>query len=510
MIVLSSIIDYVKQSNPELTFLESEEKKILSLLESKESKDSKESLTFEDSNDVNDANDTLSKIYERMEELKSSESKIYSILTGLSFTSEQMKLNVKDLSGGWQKRLSLACALYIDPDVLLLDEPTNHLDFEACGWLKSYLLNLHNSKKITVIVCHDQNFLNEVVTDVLDITTPMSTSTDIDNSSKSSSTLTIKNYRGNLTKYKSGKTMLKSQEKNKFDVEMKKIKKLRRSIQRFKVEGDAVKNKTKILKKLESKTENFLFEKKFKFNFLQPEIIENDSYLVMLNHVYFSYNSSDSNDSDNSDSDNNHYLLKNVTVRIDFRSRISIIAPNGAGKSTILKLINKTIEPVKGKVDVNPYAKISIFNQHHAEQLDLECTAFDFFKSKFPTEPEQTISNQLGAFQISTAKAKQKIKLFSGGQKTRLCLSILAFEKPHLLILDEPTNHLDLESVDALIGALKNFKGAVCCISHDEYFISSIPKEFWAIRSDSANGSNGKNGQVKVFHDLESAKKFAY
>ena len=162
-------------------------------------------------------------------------------------------------------------------------------------------------------------------------------------------------------------------------------------------------------------------------------------------------------------------------------SRIGLVAKNGKGKTSLLKLIQGDLQPTSGKIEVNEHAIVSGFSQHHVDQLDMDKRPLAFVKSNFPHMKDQDVFNQLGAFRLPKALALQKISTLSGGQKSRLAFAIIVARRPHILILDEPTNHLDTETVDALIEALKEYKGCVFCVSHDQYFLSKVVNEFWAI-----------------------------
>lgn len=174
---------------------------------------------------------------------------------------------------------------------------------------------------------------------------------------------------------------------------------------------------------------------------------------------------------------------------------------NGVGKSTLIKLVLGELKTEDGKIELNNGARIAFFAQHHVEGLDLEMTPLTYFQKVYPGVKDQDVRNHLGGLGCKGDLALQKIGTLSGGQKSRVAFSILTYQQPHLLILDEPTNHLDIDSIEALIVAIKAFQGGVLCISHDQYFLNNIINEYWAVNDQ---------GGVKDFHDIDEAKLYAY
>merc|ERR1719335_1294784 len=193
-------------------------------------------------------------------------------------------------------------------------------------------------------------------------------------------------------------------------------------------------------------------------------------------------------------------LFEGATVSLDIKGRVGILGANGTGKSTLLKVMQNKLKPVKGNVIVNKNMRIGIFNQHHVEALDLEATCVDCIEQTFPGMSDQDARNLLGRFGIGGDMALRKIKTLSGGQKSRIALAIVTHPQPHLIYLDEPTNHLDMETIDALVDAVKRFEGAVCMVSHDQYFLSCVATEFWSISA----------GKFAVFKDIAEAKASTY
>jgi ATP-binding cassette subfamily F protein 3 len=209
--------------------------------------------------------------------------------------------------------------------------------------------------------------------------------------------------------------------------------------------------------------------------------------LVRLDNVTFGYPGSDP-------------LFVNATLHIDLKSRMGVLGRNGAGKSTLLKVMIGELTAQKGAVTVNRNMRIALFAQHHVDTLDLKNTCVECVQARFPGLPDQEVRNMLGRFGIQGDMAMRRIKTLSGGQKSRVALTIITQCQPHMIVLDEPTNHLDMESIDSLIEAVENFDGAVVFVSHDQYFLSKIATELVAVA----------NGAVRIFRDLEEAKQFTY
>merc|ERR1712032_1236188 len=193
-------------------------------------------------------------------------------------------------------------------------------------------------------------------------------------------------------------------------------------------------------------------------------------------------------------------LFEEATVALDIKGRIGILGANGAGKSTLLKVMQGKLTPQRGSLQVNRNMRVGTFAQHHVDALDLAATCVDCIQASYPGMSDQEARGILGKFGISGDMALRRIVTLSGGQKSRVALAICTYKQPHLLYLDEPTNHLDMETIDALIEAIKNFSGAVVMVSHDVYFLSQVATEFWSV----------SGGKVGVFRDMEQAKAASY
>jgi len=185
---------------------------------------------------------------------------------------------------------------------------------------------------------------------------------------------------------------------------------------------------------------------------------------------------------------------------VDLKSRVGVLGRNGAGKSTLLKVMTGELAQEKGQVSINRNMRVAVFAQHHVETLDLTMTCVECVQARFPTLSDQEVRNMLGRVGVQGEMATRRVKTLSGGQKSRVAIAIVTQCEPHLIVLDEPTNHLDMETIDSLIEAVENFEGAVVFVSHDQYFLSKVASELWAVA----------DGKLRIFRDLDEAKQFTY
>jgi len=401
---------------------------------------------------------TLQDIYDRIESLDPATFKQRAgrILKGLGFDDKMLAKGTKDMSGGWRMRVSLAEALFIKPTLMLLDEPTNHLDLESCVWLEQYLAT-ECLNQCLVIVSHSQDFLNGVCTTICHITPKK----------------TLKYYGGNYdmfiqTKRENEVNQMKQYEKQQADI--KKIKQFISSAGTYSNLVKQAKSKQKILDKMKA---DGLIEKPEvdrPLTFFFPECERLPSPVLALNNVGFAY-SGDMKDA----------LYRGVNCGVDMDSCTALVGPNGAGKSTLLKLFCGDLSPTEGEIKRHLHLRFGRYHQHSVEQLDTTKNPLEFVSSKFPDEKleEQGWRAHLGRYGISGKLQKTKIGKLSDGQRTRIVFSMLALQKPNMIILDEPTNHLDMESIDSLAFAINKFNGGVFLVSHDFRLIDQVAKEIW-------------------------------
>jgi ATP-binding cassette subfamily F protein 1 len=366
-------------------------------------------------------------------------SKIKSILYGLGFTHESMEQSSSIFSGGWRMRISLARALYIEPDLLLLDEPTNHLDLEAIIWLSNYM---ESWKGVAIIVSHNIGFLNETCSQIMNI-----------------ENLKLVTYRGNYTMFKKS---LEQKQKNQIKIYEAYEKKLKE----FKKNNSSKNGVDEFIKKnLVPKPEKQYY---VKINFQPTNSFK--SHVIKLEDICFSYSDKE--------------ILKNVEIGIDMNTRATLVGLNGSGKSTLMKLISGEIKPSSGTVWIQNNLRIGYYNQHFEEQLPMDKTPIEYLIDRIPDNlkdgnREITVRSYLGNLKLEGNAHNKKINELSGGQKARVALVKLIFQQPHVLLLDEPTNHLDIETVEALINGLKDFNGGILLITHEPELINSLESELW-------------------------------
>ncbi|CAG8770467.1 17024_t:CDS:2 [Gigaspora margarita] len=446
----------------------SEEKSLnLQISELEQNPEEFDEVTLEQKKDA--ANTRLKEIYQKLEEIESdkAESRAAAILSGLGFPADRHRDPTKLFSGGWRMRLALARALFCRPDLLLLDEPTNMLDIPAVAWLEQYLKKWPST---LLVVSHDREFLDEVATDILH---------------QHSERLDY--YKGNFTQFYATKEERRKNHLREYESQMQYRQHLQDFIDRWRYNakrGPQAQSKIKILEKLPV-LEPPEIEVGVTFKFPNPDALSPP--ILQLNDVSFGYASGPT-------------ILSNVNLSVQLDSRIAVVGPNGAGKSTLLKLLTGILEPRSGQVHRHGRLRFAHFMQHHVDQLILDKNAVAFMAQKFPGKIEEEYRRQLGNFGITGMTGLQPLKTLSGGQKSRVSFACLGLQHPHILILDEPTNHLDMDSIDALTNALKEFKGGVILVSHDERFIDSVCTEIWVCESGKVRKFEGDS--IKQYREM--------
>ncbi|KAJ5319446.1 uncharacterized protein N7506_012150 [Penicillium brevicompactum] len=375
---------------------------------------------------------TLSDIYGKLSEMESdkAESRAASILAGLGFSQERQQYATKTFSGGWRMRLSLARALFCEPDLLLLDEPSNMLDVPSITFLSNYLQGYPST---VLVVSHDRAFLNEVATDIIH---------------QHSERLDY--YRGaNFESFYATKEERRKTAKREYEKQMGERAHLQAFIDKFRYNAAKSSEAQSRIKKLE-----------------RMPVLEAPESEYTMSEVCFGYTPEKP-------------LLKDVDLDVQLDSRIGIVGPNGAGKTTVLKLLTKQLEATKGLISTNSRLRIGFFAQHHVDALDMNNSAVGFMTVTYPGKTDEEYRRHLGAFGITGTTGLQRMGLLSGGQKSRVAFACLSLTNPHILVLDEPSNHLDIEGMDALAEALRVFEGGVVMVSHDVTMLQSVCTSLW-------------------------------
>ncbi len=367
------------------------------------------------------------------------------LLQGLGFQEVDWQQPVASFSGGWRVRLNLAQALMCPSDLLLLDEPTNHLDLDATMWLEGWLQTYPGT---LFLISHDRDFLDQVVQTIVHLNQQQLTS-----------------YRGNYAAFERQKAERMAQQQSMFDKQQAEIAHIESFIRRFKAKASKAKQaqgRVKALERMELIAPAYA-DSPFSFRF--PEFDQISANLITMNQVSIGYDKP--------------LLEADLSILQD--SRIALLGPNGAGKSSFVKTLVGDVPPLAGQIIPGEHLNIGYFAQHQLEALDLEANGMLHLQRLKPKASEQELRNFLGSFGWQGDRVFEPVKNFSGGEKVRLALAMIALQKPNLLLLDEPTNHLDLEARHALTRALQEFQGAVIVISHDRHLLRQVVDQYWLV-----------------------------
>ncbi len=366
------------------------------------------------------------------------------LLAGLGFTNEQMDRRVGDFSGGWRMRLNLAQALMCPSDLLLLDEPTNHLDLDAILWLEDWLKGYPGT---LLLISHDRDFLDAVVDHVLHIEQRK-----------------LNLYKGGYSAFERTRAERLAQQQQAYEKQQAQRAHMEKYIARFKAQATKARQAQSRIKALERMEELSAAHVDSPFDFVFRESQKISSPLLSLSEGRLGYG--------------DKAILEKVKLQLVPGARIGLLGPNGAGKSTLIKNLAGELEPLSGRLVRGENLAVGYFAQHQLDSLDDKASPLLHLQRIAPTEREQTLRDFLGGFDFHGDRVDEPVVNFSGGEKARLALSLIAWERPNLLLLDEPTNHLDLEMRLALTMALQEFAGAVVVVSHDRHLLKSTTDDF--------------------------------
>lgn len=443
-----SAIDYVIQGDREYCHLQQE---------------------LEQANERNDGN-AIARIHGQLEMLDAwtIQSRAASLLHGLGFSQEEITQPVKAFSGGWRMRLNLA-HLLCPSDLLLLDEPTNHLDLDAVIWLERWLVQYQGT---LVLISHDRDFLDPIVTKILHIENQK-----------------LNEYTGDYSSFEVQRATKLAQQTAMYRQQQQKISHLQKYIDRFKAKATKAKqaqSRMKALERMELIAPAYV-DNPFTFEFRPPQSLPNP--LVMIEQASAGYGSGESAVE----------ILSKIKLNLVPGSRIGLLGKNGAGKSTLIKLLAGELTALSGTVQLAKGVQLGYFAQHQLDTLHADESALWHMQKLAPEQTEQQVRDYLGSFAFHGDKVNQAVKSFSGGEKARLVLALIVWQRPNLLLLDEPTNHLDLDMRQALTEALVDYEGSLVVVSHDRHLLRNTVEEFYLVHDKKVEEFKG---------DLEDYQKW--
>ena len=395
--------------------------------------------------------DKLAKLQERFETLEgyTLQSKAEEILEGIGFKTSDLSRPLSEFSGGWRMRVMLAKLLLEKPSLLMLDEPTNHLDLPSIQWIEDYLQSYEGAY---IIVSHDREFLNRTVNKIVEVTQA-----------------DLHVYSGNYDFYEEEKSLRNELQQNAFENQQKKIKEAERFIERFKAKAtkaSQAQSKMKMLEKMDRVEE--VIDENMKVNFRFNFKTQSGRHVKRLENISKAYG--------------DLQILKNTSIGIERGDKIALIGANGKGKSTLLRIVAGT-EKHEGKVQTGHNVINSFYAQHQLESLSVQNDLLEELKQAGTGKTEQELRSVLGCFLFSNDEVFKKIKVLSGGEKSRVALAKTLISEANFLLLDEPTNHLDMMSVSILVQALQQYEGTLLLVSHDRHFITQVANKIWYIEN---------------------------
>ena len=369
------------------------------------------------------------------------EAEVEKILFGLGFVREDFTRQTSEFSGGWRMRIELAKILLRKPDLILLDEPTNHMDIESIQWLEDFLIN---SAKAVVVISHDRAFIDTITNRTIEVTMGR-----------------IYDYKAKYSHYLELRKDRRMHQQKAYDEQQRMIADNRTFIDRFKgtfSKTDAVQSRVKMLEKLVIVQVDEVDTSALKLKF--PPAARSGQYPVIVKELSKSYG--------------DHVVFENANMVIERGQKVAFVGKNGEGKSTMIKAIMKQIEINSGSLEIGHNAQIGYFAQNQAALLDENATIFETIDDIAVGDVRTKIKDILGAFMFHGDDVTKKVKVLSGGEKTRLAMIKLLLEPVNILILDEPSNHLDIKTKDIIKDALRDFDGTLILVSHDRDFLDGL------------------------------------
>ena len=409
--------------------------------------------------------EAMAKAHHRIEELHGYDARARAgrLLHGLGFAPETHERAVQEFSGGWRVRLNLARALMAPSELLLLDEPTNHLDLDAVLWLEEWLRRYQGT---LLVISHDREFLDGVISHTLHL-----------NEGRG------RLYTGNYSAFERLRAEQLRQQQIAHEREQSERAHLQSFIDRFKAKASKAKQAQSRMKRLEklAGTEAVRAERAFRFQFAVPDRLPDS--MLQLEAVEAGY--------PGEGTEPPAYILHDVRFRLEAGERIGLLGPNGAGKSTLVKTLVGELTPLDGERKAHKDLKIGYFAQHTVESLREGASPLDHLQDKAPGVGAQVLRDFLGGWNFAGDRAFESVDGFSGGERARLALALIAWDKPNLLLLDEPTNHLDLDMREALADALADFDGALVLVSHDRHLLGLVCDSFWRVADGKVESFDG-------------------
>jgi ATP-binding cassette subfamily F protein 3 len=395
------------------------------------------------------------------------------ILEGLGFKTGDLVRPLREFSGGWRMRVMLAKLLLQKPALLMLDEPTNHLDLPSIQWIENYLLTYDGA---IIIVSHDRQFIDNTANVIVEVSGKQLTT-----------------YSGNYSYYLEEKAMRQEIQKSAFENQQQKIKQTERFIERFRAKATKarqVQSRVKMLERMEL-IDDVIDENakvNFKFNFSQAS----GKIVMDLKEVGKSFGT--------------QTILQKASAQIERGDKIALIGANGKGKSTLLRIIAGT-EPINGERILGYNVNMAFYAQHQLESLHVDNAILEELKQAGSQKTETELRNILGCFLFGGEEVFKKIKVLSGGEKSRVALAKVLISHANFLLLDEPTNHLDIQSVNILIQALQQYEGTYIVVSHDRFFVAEIANKIWYIENEEIKEYPGTYDEYEEWRSRQASTK---